>query len=131
MDKEFINTLKQKEKELDELLQNSPTYKQLLAVRAAITSFENNNKAAKEESKVYTPEKYNKDGKWEYKITYALNILKSGTVSDIVDVLKKEDPLTEDKIKKRVTVTCSDLLANNKLKKAGLEGRSFVYALNK
>lgn len=134
MDKAFITTLKQKEKELDSELKKSPVYKQLLAIRETIKSFEESPMKQETGDRIEEPaisyNGYDSSSTWENKILYVLNNIKKGTVIQITGELEKIDKsLDQERLKKRVTVTCSWLLKESVIKKVGKEGKNFIYAL--
>ena len=137
MDKEFVKTLKQKEKDLqlilEEHVKDFPEYTQLQAIRDAIKAFELNGHSSninisKTIVKSDAPAEY-KNMTWEEKVLFALAIIGEAFVSDIIKELEKYETIPFEKLSRRVTVVTSTLLNRGDIKQVGKEGRRNKVAL--
>lgn len=128
----FIQTLREKEKELAKELESLPLFKQLEGIRSTIHLFQNGS-SYKETPMVadavtVVPEEYNDETMtWNQKILFALQGIKEGFVPNIVKELKRLGcPETDEFLMKRVSVTASNL-KKEKLIKSVSYGKKVKY----
>jgi hypothetical protein len=102
--KDFLVTLKEKEKELS---------KQLEGLRSTIELFQNghssNGALEVEPERSLVPAEFEDALTWNQKVLFALGKIQTGFVQDIVNELKKHMKLDEETLFKRVTGIASTL----------------------
>lgn len=118
MEKEFIDTLRAKEKDILRSLKETSLFKQWESIKTTIAMFEGNSSPAVSESDLLnmaTPREYDQNFTWAEKILYAVDVLGSGFVADLVKEIAKHDEEDEGTIHARISGVISQMIKGDKL----------------
>ena len=137
----FLKSLKDKERELVSILEKTPTFMQLEAIRATITTFESNgigltvvSSSPAKSSPIVIPSDYDAESMaWKERILYIIKKLVNAGVSEILkEIMKLEPDKKKDFLIKRVGVTVSQLKKDGKIgvKKVGKSGKYYIVDVN-
>lgn len=141
MNNELIQHLKQEKDSLNtklldvqELIKKENDLKErIYHIEQLLSKYDGENVANIEIPKI-TPNQissdYDKNFSWEDKCLFALNVIKSGYSSDVVEKIEELEPtLDKKRLKEAVAFYLSKLLKNEKIKKDGQTGRKYKYGI--
>jgi hypothetical protein len=132
MEDNFLDTLKEKEREVFNELKKTPLYKQWEGIKTTISLFEGKDTAGVTEADLIqeTPNiEYDPNFTWAEKVLYGVSKIGSGFVPDIIKEIKKVDPDEDDELmEKRVGNMVSVLISKGKLHIIQKSGRKIKVA---
>ena len=137
MDDNFIKSLRVKEKELLQQLEQVPIFKQLEGLRTTIALFQNgtsvdgpNNGKPTLPEDFRIPTEFSDELSWRGKILFALSRIKSGFIPDLITELRKHGiDETDEFLTHRISTTISKLRNSSDLISTKKMGRNAKYTL--